>query len=100
MRRWAFIIVVLGMFFLGFMLVQEGKVVSSLEELEDLEVNQKVVIEGEIIESRLLYGNTRLLKLDSGIELICECSFSGSVKVDGIVSEYEGKKQVEVLKIY
>lgn len=96
------IIVVLGMVFLGFMLMQEGKVVSNLEELKELEANQKVVLKGIVGEERVLYGRTKLLVLDNGIELICDCLESfveKSVEVEGVVSEYEGKRQVEVLKL-
>jgi len=99
MRRWAFVVAVFGMFVLVMFLGFFGK---EVESLEGLEVNQKVYLEGEVVEERFLFGNSRLLVLDNGIELVCECSgsFKGrDVEVVGVVSEFEGNKQVEVLEI-
>ena len=51
-----------------------------------------------------MYDEFKLLVLDSGIELVCDCGFESfldlEVNVEGVVSEFNGKRQVEVLKIY
>jgi len=100
MRRWAFVVTVLGMFVLSlFLSFGEKKV----ESLEGLELNQRVSVSGKVVDERVIFESTKLLVLDSDIELICEgCLgvFDGrKVSAVGVVSEFEGKKQVEVLKI-
>lgn len=103
MRRFAFIIAILGIFVMA-LLLEFGSVreIESYAELEELEVNAKVLVGGNVVEERILYEGTRLLKLENGVEVVCECagSFNGEkVLVEGAVSEYEGKKQVEALRI-
>jgi hypothetical protein len=103
MRKWAFIIVILGIFAMALILEFERfEEISSYEDLMNLEVNKKVSLSGKVVEERVLYEGTKLLKLDNGIEVVCECAGGfkdGNVLVEGFVSEYEGKKQVEILRI-
>ncbi len=102
MRRLAFVVVIVGMFVLLLLLNLEPETVESLEDLEGLEINTRVVVSGEVVSERVLYLGKRLLVLENGIELVCSCSggFIGrEVFVEGVVSEYGGKKQVEVLEI-
>lgn len=101
MRRWAFVIAILGLFVLVLVFGFNRIEVSSLDELLLLEINQRVFLTGNIVSERVIYSGTWLLVLDSGIEMVCSCtrSFFGQVDVEGVVSEYNGKKQVEVLKI-
>jgi hypothetical protein len=98
MRRWAFVVAILGMFVLLFFLSYGEKEVDSLEGLE---INQRVLVGGTVVEERAISGG-RILRLENGIEVVCECvgSFKGrEVSVIGIVSEFEGEKQVDVLRI-
>ena len=102
MRRFAFVIMILGMFVLFWFMGSDGEEIESYEDLENLEINQKVFLEGRIISERIIYSGTKLIILDSGIELVCECvgNFIGEdVFVEGVVEEYKGKKQVGVLAI-
>ena len=120
MRKWAFVILILGMFVLLLLMnFLPAKNVGSYEELEKLEINTKVILSGKVVEERVLYEGTKSFELDiedsvnslalvsnetsrNGIELICECTDSfldEKIIIEGVVSEYEGKRQVEVLKI-
>jgi hypothetical protein len=103
MRRWAFIISILGLLALIVLMnFSPAKEVDSYEDLEKLEINSKVLVEGKVANERILYENVKLLDLGNGIDIICECSefFSGEeVSIEGLVSEYNGKKQITVLEI-
>ncbi|MFH1425682.1 MAG: hypothetical protein ABIG28_03075 [archaeon] len=99
MRRWAFVIFIIGMFVLLLFLGKSGE---RVENLEGLVENSKVIVSGEVVSERVIYEGTKLFVLDSGIELVCSClgSFVGEeVEVEGVVEGYEGKKQVRVLEI-
>ena len=103
MRRFAFIIAVLGMVILLFIL-SFGKMerIESYEKLEELEVNKRVFIVGEVVEEKIIFGARKVLVLENGVQLVCECAGNfkeKKVEVEGIVSEFEGKKQIEVLRI-
>ena len=91
------------MFFMS-LLLEFGSVkeIESYTEIEEMEVNTKIRTRGLIIEESILYGETKLLELENGVQLICECSENfedKEVLAEGVVSEYEGKKQMTVLKI-
>lgn len=97
MRRWAFVIFVLGifiMFVLGEYYIFE---IEGGEGLESLEINSRVRVSGEVISERVIYQGTRLLELDNGINVLCECKENLLTKklfVVGKVSEYDGRKQI------
>jgi len=102
MRRFAFIIAIIGMFVLSLFMGGEGKEIESYEELQGLEINAKVSVSGKVLEEKVIYEGTKLFILDTGIDLVCECieSFEGKeIEVEGIVSEFEGIKQVRVLRV-
>ncbi|MBI5803768.1 hypothetical protein HY450_00825 [Candidatus Pacearchaeota archaeon] len=102
MRRFAFVAAIIGMFFLFLFFEAKPTEIRGIEDLNKLEVNKKVLIFGEIVEARVIYGRTRIFILDNGIEILCECygfSEGDLIEVEGVVSEFEGKKQVEVLSI-
>jgi DNA/RNA endonuclease YhcR with UshA esterase domain len=102
MRRFAFVIAIIGMFVLAMFMGRGNLEIESRENLEQLEINRKVSLSGKVVEERVLYVGTKMFILDNGIELVCECvdSFQGEdVVVEGVVSEFENKKQVNVLKI-
>ena len=101
MRKLSFIIVAFGMLVLSWLFIFDYAEVAGYSDLENLEINQKVFLSGKIVETRFITRG-QILTLDSGVELICECfeDFSGrEVQVEGIVSEFEGKRQVEVFEI-
>ncbi|MBU0760129.1 MAG: hypothetical protein KJ600_01155 [Nanoarchaeota archaeon] len=103
MRRFAFVIAILGMFVLVLLLSQKPVSVIGYEDLEDLELNTRVEVVGEVVSEKIIYGDNKVLVLDGGIELVCEGvgGFVGNeVRVVGVVNEYDGKKQVSVLEIY
>jgi len=102
MRRFAFVIAITGLFFLLVMINIGAKEIFSYEELYELEVNTKVVVSGRVVDERVIFEGTKIFVLRGGIELICDClvNLEGEdVNVEGIVEEYEGKKQVRVLRI-
>jgi DNA/RNA endonuclease YhcR with UshA esterase domain len=119
MRKLSFIVVVFGMLVLSWFFIFGYVKVESYSDLEKLEINQKVFLSGKVVEMRVISNGRRILELDiensgnsqalvsnetsdSRIELICECfeDYSGrKVFVEGIVSEFEKRKQVEVLEI-
>jgi len=95
MRRWAFVIAVLGMLvLLGYFVFD----VREVDSLEGLEINQRVILGGEVVGEENSYGR-RVFKLGNGIELVCEgCGdfVGGEIVVEGIVLE---NGRVEVLEI-
>ena len=101
MRRFAFVIFMLGMFFLVLHFNRGAIEVSDVEGLSKLGVNERVLVEGSVVNERIIYGETRIIELDDGIRLICECGgFLGEeIEFEGVVEEYEWEKQVRVLKI-
>ena len=101
MRRWAFIIFVVGMFVLILLLNSGFREVESYDELESLEINTRVYVSGEVESERILYGAERAFEI-KGIEFVCtscESLIGEKADVEGIVSEYNSKKQVRVLKV-
>lgn len=102
MRRLAFIVAIVGLFVFALVLNSGVKTLDSYGDLEKLEVNQRVFVSGKVIDEKVVFGNERVLVLNNGIEMICECerSYKGSlVEVEGIVESYMGRKQVRILKI-
>lgn len=99
MRRWAFVIAMLGMFVLV-LFFSVGP--EEVESVEGLVVNKNVLLNGIVVEERVIYEGVKVLILDSGIELVCECDESfvdRRVRVEGVVEEFDGRKQVRVLRI-
>lgn len=99
MRRWAFVVFMLGMLVLIGVMIFNVKEVRSLEGLED---NQHVKLNGLVVSERGIYDDEKILELDSGIVLVCEgCGsyLDKEIFVEGIVEEYKGEKQIRVLRI-
>lgn len=100
MRKWAFILFIVGMFVLFVFLMRGAR---EIESFEGLEINEKVLVSGLVVEERVLYEGTKLFELENGMELVCECNeqLEGKeIEAEGVVSEYEGKKQLTVLRIW
>ena len=104
MRRLSFIFTILGVLILLFLLgFGKQTEINNPEELERLELNSRVFISGKTVSEKIIFGADKILVLDSGIELVCSCSGNfkdKKVEAEGIVSEYNGVKQIRVLKIF
>jgi len=102
MRRWAFIVFVVGMLVLMLLFSLPSKMVESDLELQSLGLNEKVEVYGEVVSERVIYPGTSLLKLDNGIDIVFEGleSFLGKdVRVFGMVSVYGARKQISAREI-
>jgi len=90
----AFVVFILGMFLLFFYLQYLPTEVS---DISGKILNSRVVISGKVVSERIIYSGTRLLEIEGGIVVLCECdnSFLGkNVRVVGKIKEYNGKRQV------
>ena len=63
MRRWAFIVAILGMFVLALMLNRSPISVENYSDLEVLEVNTRVSVSGKVVSERVLYEGKKLIEL-------------------------------------
>ena len=102
LKKISFAAAILGIVFLLSYLDFSYKEISGAEELKDLEINSKVIVEGKI-ENYRDYGKTKIFYV-KGIEIFCRCdkleldNFEDkNVEIKGVVGEYEDKKQIEVL---
>ncbi len=101
MRRISFIIAILGIFVLILLiwLIPEVKI-NSKDDLSGLVDNQRVRLSG-FVEGERNYEGILIFYIN-GIKVVCSgCdSLEGrEIEINGIVEEYEGKKEVEVLEI-
>jgi hypothetical protein len=106
MRRWAFVIAILGMAIMLFLMNLPAREVVDYEGIADLEVNTRVQISGEVINERIIYGDEKLLVLGNGTGGELELVYQGDgrfnekkIEAVGFVSEYDGKKQITVERI-
>ena len=102
MKRLSLLIALFGIFVLGMLMFKIKAVdIKNLKDIERLEINTKVKLEGKVIEERILFEGTKLIKIRD-LEIICECrrSFKGNeIRVVGLVEEFDGKRQVRALRI-
>ena len=103
MRKIAFMLTIIGIFVLLMLLNFSAPVIvdnySSISKLED---NTKVQAQGRVISERTLYGETKLLKLDNGIEITCKSCLSyinRTLEVMGTIERYQNKTQILALSI-
>jgi hypothetical protein len=97
MRRWAFVVFVVGVFTMFVLMNLSPKEISESREIEKLELNSRVSISGEVVSEKVIYEGTKILELGSGIIVLCECdgSFKGKeIKVVGKILDYEGTRQI------
>ncbi len=100
MRRSSFIFAILGISFLFYLLIFEEIKIEELKDLEDLEINSKIILVGFVDEEKD-FGTFKILKI-KGIDVVCNCFESylnEEIIVEGYVSEYLGKKQIKTLSI-
>jgi len=91
---------ILGISFLFYVLIFGETRIETFEDLEDLEINSKVILKG-FVEEEKNFGTFKILKIH-GIDIVCNCEKSyleNEIVVEGIVSEYLGKKQIKVLSV-
>jgi len=103
LKRICLIITLAGIFTLLILLNFSAPIVvdnsSSLSSLED---NTKVQTTGKVISERTLYEQTKLIKLENNIEIICNSCpnyLNQTINVIGITETYENRTQVKALKI-
>lgn len=96
MRRWSFIVAVLGILILLLFLRKEPIKVGSLDDVIE---GTKVEVVGTIV-SEGSFDKFSVMKIDD-IEIVCSCfGFKDKeVRIIGSVEVYEGRKQVRVLEI-
>lgn len=104
MKKIALIAFVLGVLVLVLLFELPANEIKSLDDLEKLETNSKVFLKGKVESERLISEGRRIFDV-KGIDVVCDCAdarilIGKEVEIEGIVSEYEGEKQVTALKIF
>lgn len=102
MRRRAFVVFILGMAVLSFYFIKQP-VETSIEKLDELELNTRLIVSGRVTSEKVIYLGTNLLEIDNFIQVVCtscrEKLLGKNIKVIGRVSNYKGKKQITAEKI-
>ena len=101
LRKLGFILAVIGIAILLSLLLFKPKEISSIENINNLTINSKVLLKG-LVESERDFGNFKIWGI-KGIEVVCDCKESyldKEVEVIGVVEEFNDKKQVRVLKVF
>lgn len=101
MRRVALIVFILGVLVLALLLNLPSREIKGFDDLSEFEINQRVLLNGVVESERFISGSKEIFVVN-GIDVVCDCSesFVGrEVEVEGVVSEFNEKKQVEVLSI-
>lgn len=97
----ALIIALLGIGLLASYMAFAGfEEIEDYSDLEELELNSKVILRG-VVESERIFDDFSIFSVN-GINVICDCTgkFAGfEVKIEGLVTEYNGKKQIEAIEI-
>ena len=105
LKKIAFIVALLGIaILLGLLFFSDYKVVSNSEELDGLEINSKVKVVGKVGSERIAGEDFKILRMEGfDFDITCDCCgedlLDKEVEINGIVSEYEGQKQVEALVV-
>jgi hypothetical protein len=104
MRRVSFIVTVLGICVLVLMMVlSSSREIFSIRDLEGFEINSLVEFSGVVSDERYFDNGFRIFHINE-IEVVCECAGVLGLKekevfVEGVVGEFEGERQVEVLSL-
>lgn len=103
MRKIAFMIAIAGIFILLYLLLFSSPIaINKPADLSKLTDNTQVSATGRVVSERILYGTTKLLKLDSNIELVCtSCPsyLNKTIQILGATEKYLNKTQVIALRI-
>jgi hypothetical protein len=101
MRRYAFIIAILGISIMVVFFTMSPIEIFSIGDLEILELNEKVILNG-VIEDLRDFGDFKIL-IVNGIDVVCTCEevieIGDEIEVVGFVDEFEGERQIRVLEI-
>ena len=101
MRRFAFIVAILGIFVLILLIwMIPAREISDLGDLEGLEDNQRVILSGIVENERNYYEN--LIFEINNVKVICgkcENLQDKYVEVEGILDSYGDNLKVDVLRI-
>ncbi len=100
MRRFSFILTILGILLLIIILNQKPIEINSEEDLEKIPENKKIKIIDKVVSEKI-QGNLRILTLENNIKLICDCKnyLNKKIYIEGIKDNYLNKNQIIVLKI-
>ena len=99
MRRLSFIVLVFGMLILAFLSFRKTEI-NDHEDLEKLEVNSRVIVEGIVVKENVI-GKNKIIFVDD-VEMVCAChgNFLGKkVLVEGFVEKFDDEKRLRILKI-
>lgn len=103
MRRLAFAITIIGIFVLLILLnLSSLIIINNSSDLSKLTDNTKVQTTGRVVSERVLYEDTKLLKLDNNIEILCQACPSyvnRTLEVIGTSEIYINRTQINALKI-
>ena len=103
LRIFALIMAIIGVSFLiGMLIWPNYELVVDMSDLQKLEINDQVVLIGKVQDVRDFGGFFVMDVNDIDVVYNCdeECDYSGKdVEVKGLVSVYESKKQIEVLRM-
>lgn len=103
MKILALSLTLLGTFILIIMLnLSHPLIVNNSSELSKLTDNTKVQTTGRVISENALYKQTKLLKLDTGIEILCQACpnyQNKTIQVLGTTENYQNKTQINTLRI-
>lgn len=101
MKRIALLVFCAGILVLSLLLLKAPKQITNQNDLNKLEPNQKVVLNGRVSDERILSGEKSIFVINE-IDVVCDCLdnlLDKKVKIEGVVSEFENTKQIKVLKI-
>lgn len=102
MRSIAFIITIIGIFILVISLNQKPITIDSQDDLTKLQQNQKVAIQGEVIEERT-NKNSKLIVLDNELQLNCPIPcpsyLNKNITAVGIIETWTEIPRIKLLKI-
>ena len=103
MRRITFIVTIIGIFTLLYLLAFSTPIqVNNSSDLSQLTENTKVSAAGNVVSERKIYGDTKLIKIDNSLEILCNSCQSyqnKTISVLGITSKYENKTEIKALRI-
>ncbi len=102
MRRISLILTIVGIFILIILLNQEPIQITSINNLTSLQQNQKIILQGEVIEERIS-KNSKLIILDNELQLYCPLPcpsyLNKNITAIGILETWTETKRIKLLKI-
>ncbi len=101
MKNLSLIITILGILVLFLLFYLPPIPITSPENLTNLTTNQKVIINGQVIQEKLV-KNARILILENDLQLTCDCQsyLKKNITALGKINEFPvGKKTIIVLTI-